>query len=278
MEFSDKFIAFVDILGFSGFVADAEGGTGKSLDELLELLALFGSPAEREPLATHGPTICSASRYCRPDLDFRLTQISDCVIISTEISPAGVIALIDYVWQTIMRFLVSGHLCRGCLTRGNIYHTDHQVIGTGYQRAYSHERCVAFRGAPEERGTPFVEVDQPVTAYIEGCGDQCVQRLFWRAAARDGDFVALFPFKRLEHSFVIEGTGRPFDIEQQRRENWELRKLLGGLIERVRTYADHNNLGAIKKVRHYLAVLDAQRDLCDRTDEFLDRFNTPCGT
>jgi hypothetical protein len=42
MEFVEKFIAFVDILGFSGFVADAERGAGRSLDDLL---SSFGSPA-----------------------------------------------------------------------------------------------------------------------------------------------------------------------------------------------------------------------------------------
>ncbi len=43
MEFRDKFIAFVDILGFESFVERAENGTGMSLQELYDTLNILGT-------------------------------------------------------------------------------------------------------------------------------------------------------------------------------------------------------------------------------------------
>jgi hypothetical protein len=42
VHFSDKFIAFVDVLGFKSLVADAEMNKGRSLAELLEALKCLG--------------------------------------------------------------------------------------------------------------------------------------------------------------------------------------------------------------------------------------------
>ena len=90
-DFADKFIGFVDVLGFTQLVEKAEAGEGMPLDRLLELLEALGSPADQERFASRGPVLCPQSAHTRRDLDFRLTQVSDCVVVSTEISPAGVI-------------------------------------------------------------------------------------------------------------------------------------------------------------------------------------------
>src|SRR6267378_3569937 len=86
----------------------------------------------------------------RADLDFRLTQISDCVVVSTEISPAGVINLVNRCWGAVIRLLQNGLMCRGYITRGRIFHTETQVIGTGYQRAYQvrSSRCSRSSASP----------------------------------------------------------------------------------------------------------------------------------
>ena len=274
MEFVEKFIAYVDILGFSGFVADAERGTGRSLDALLDLLSAFGSSAQREAFSRCGPNICANSGYHSRDLDFRLTQISDCAIISTELSPAGMINLVHHVWGMVIRFLERSTLCRGYITRGRIYHTDHQVIGTGYQHAYHHEaRVSAFQRTADELGTPFVEIDETIIAYIQDC-DATVKEMFRRYVKEDGELIALFPFQRIAHSFVISGFDK-LDIDRERQENNKVRQLLDDLKGRIMTYVDKNNPGAVRKAEHYLAALDAQRDVCDKTDEFLQRFRSP---
>lgn len=136
MDFKEKFVGFIDVLGFKKLVEAAEAGNGMALTDLLDLLKKFGSREEREKFGKYGPTVCPQSAYLQRDLDFRLTQISDCAIVSTEVSPAGVINLVNHCWGSVIGFLQSGVMCRGYITRGPVFHTDTQVIGTGYQRAY----------------------------------------------------------------------------------------------------------------------------------------------
>ena len=208
-EFKDKFVGFVDILGFKDLVKAAEAGTGMSLAELLEILNDLGAPEDQEHFKKYGPTTCPESTYVQRDLNFRLTQVTDCVFVSTEVSSAGVINLISHCWVAVMQLLLTkGIMCRGYITRGSIYHTDTQPIGSGYQEAYDKEKQVtAFKREADERGTPFVEVDPVVCDYVRDHGDRCVKEMFSRYVKGDGKVTALFPFQRLEHSFIIAGFG-----------------------------------------------------------------------
>ncbi len=193
-EFKDKFVAFIDVLGFKSLVQAAESGTGMPLNELLDLLKALGSPQERARFDRRGPTICPESVYLQRNLDFQISQVSDCAIISAEISPAGVVNLGGFCWGVVLRLLQRGIMCRGYITRGLIFHTDQQVIGSGYQRACENEKNVnAFKREANERGTPFVEVDRVVCDYVTQYGDCCVKEMFGRFVKDDGAVVALFP-------------------------------------------------------------------------------------
>src|SRR5690606_12247136 len=117
-RFAEKIIAFVDVLGFKSLVAAAESGTGPSLIELLELLTLLGKGTERSRFEESGPTICPCAPYVRRDLDFRVTQISDCAILSAEVSPAGAINLVSHCWGAVIALLHRGIMCRGYIKIG----------------------------------------------------------------------------------------------------------------------------------------------------------------
>jgi hypothetical protein len=174
------------------------------------------------------------------------------------------INLVHHFRGTVIRFLECGTLCVGYITRGRIYHTDHQVMGTGYQHAYR---------TAEERATPFVEIDETVTAYVQDC-DATVKEMFHRYVKEDGGLTVLFPFQRIAHSFVITGFDK-LDVDRERRENNKVRQLIDDLKVLIMTYVDKNNPRAVLKAEHYLAALEAQRDVCDKTDEFLHLFSTP---
>jgi len=272
-EFKEKFIGFVDILGFKEMVKAAEAGTGMPLTELLEMLKNLGASDDRKRFENRGPTICPQSTYIQRDLDFRVTQISDCVIVSGEVSPAGLINLVNHCWIAVIKLLAKGIMCRGYITRGSIYHTDDQFIGSGYQNAYSKEREVAvFKRKADERGTPFVEVDQTVCNYVRDHGDSCVKKMFSRYVKGDGVVIALFPFKRLSHSFVIN---REFDTEKEKRSNKNVRLWIENFKERVMVLVDQTSPNAVSKVEHYVAALDAQLEVCERTDKMIDMLNSP---
>jgi len=59
-----------------------------------------------------------------------------------------------------MGLINKGVLCRGIITRGNIFHTNTQFFGTGYMRAYEGESKVSvFKIDDTDKGTPFIEID-----------------------------------------------------------------------------------------------------------------------
>jgi hypothetical protein len=80
----------VDIIGFSAMVRTEEQN-GRDLTRPLELVKLLGSSGEK-----YSPSLCPHFKRLAPDIDFKVTQISDCVVVSVEASPAGVINLTDY--------------------------------------------------------------------------------------------------------------------------------------------------------------------------------------
>jgi hypothetical protein len=275
-EYRDKFVAFIDVLGFKQLVERSTSGDGETLSEVLALLQAFGNQNERSLFEQHGPFVCPYSRAIDRNLDFRLTQISDCVVVSSEVSPAGAINLLSHCTKVVLSLLVKGAMCRGYVTRGPVFHTDSQVIGTGYQAAYEGEGgVVAFKREADERGTPFVQVDQSVVDYVLNNSDECVRKMYGRMVKCDGDVSAIFTFECLSHSFALGGFGVKFDPDAERRSNEVVRSNIRRLKERVQARVDPSNTKAVARARHYLAILDRQLEICDTTDKMIDDLRQP---
>jgi hypothetical protein len=274
-EFQEKFIAFIDILGFKQMVAKAEAGQGFSLPEITELVDLLGSSTKRNDFETYGPTCCPESPRIEKCIDFRLTQTSDCVIVSAEISPAGAINLISHCWGTVIRLLQKGVMCRGYISKGLIHHTETHFIGTGYQKLLEAEQQVSvFKRSADDLGTPFVEIDQTLCEYISGC-DDCVKEMFSRMTKSDGESVAIFPFQLFSHSFTIGGFGAAFNPDEERQSNDNLRKSIIAFRDKVSALVDTANPKAVRKAEHYIGALNDQIRVCDKTDEMIDTLCTP---
>ncbi len=276
MEFRDKFIAFVDILGFESFVERAENGTGMSLQELYDTLNILGTDDDRLAIEKYGPTICPEAPHNSRNLDFQITRASDCVVVSSEISPAGAINLINHCWVAVFKLLRKGVMCRGHIRRGKIYHEGREVIGTGYQKAFQKEKHVAaFKHDADDLGTPFVEIDRSISEYINMNEDRCVREMYSRFVKQAGDVYALYPFKRLSHSFAIGGSETNFDADGQKRQNEIMRAFIKSLKGQLRLYLDESNPKAVRKFEHYERALDAQLESCDVTDQMIDFLNSP---
>lgn len=275
-EFADKFIAFVDILGFKQMVISAENGTGSTLAEIEELLSALQNQQAVDFFRTHGAQTCPESVQISKDMSFQATQISDCVIASAEVSPAGVINLVSFCWQVAFSLLRRGVLVRGYLTRGSIFHEGNRFIGSGYQSAFARESDVSFfKGEADERGTPFIEIDASVVNYVQSEGDSCTHTMFDRLAKNDGDVWAIFPFQKLQHSFMIGGYGAPpFDPTEERRRNDVVRSNMKLLRSRV-SDTKPSSESAARKIRHYVRALDDQLAVCDRTDQAIDSLTQP---
>jgi hypothetical protein len=274
VAFSDKFIAYVDVLGFKELVSNAEQGNGLPLPDLLQLLEHLGTGKERARFDRYGPTCCPGAPRIDKNLDFRVTQISDCVVVSSEISPTAVINVVAHCWGAVIELLARGIMCRGYIKRGRVFHTDTQVIGSGYQDALLAESKVsAFKREADERGTPYVEVDTEVSEYVETQSDACVKEIFSRMVRRDGNTVVLFPFQRLRHSFIVFGLGVRFDPEKELASNQNVRAEISRVKERIWSFVDRSNPSAVAKAHHYIAALDVQLQACDKTDEMIRRLS-----
>lgn len=277
VRYKDKFIAFIDILGFKKKVKASEIGTGLPLNELLEILQQLGSLDTRKNFIKNGPIVCPCSKYNQRDLDFHLTQISDCVIMSCEISPAGVINLIHECSGSVIRLMMKGIMCRGYISRGSIYHTENQIIGSGYQDTYLKEELVsAFKQSDKEKdGTPFVQIDPAVCDYVKDCGDKLVQDQFSRHVKGDGTFVALFPFDFFSHSFVLTGSnGQKFDSKKEKQNNNFIRLDIKAMIESLKSFVDEKDEESVRKLDYYMKALNQQIRECDGMDDIIDGLNS----
>jgi hypothetical protein len=281
-RFKDKFIGYVDILGWKSFVEQANAEVNDmNLQVLIRFLDKLGSQEKRRDFAIYGPTFAPDSKYIQRDLDFQLTQAYDCVVVSTEVSPAGVINLIGHCWSVVMGLLGQGIMCRGYITRGPIFHTSKYCIGIGHQKALEGEKDVSFfKREADKKGTPFVEIDESVCEYVEASGDSCVKTLFARKVKKDGKLTALFPTQALVHQFVIGGFSfggfkQKCDLAKEKEANNQMRLMLTEIRERVKGFVDTSNPDAVRKSEHYIKVLDDQLRECDGLDSFIGQLGSP---
>lgn len=269
VTYTDKFIAFVDILGFKSMV-EASTQHMEVLSELLAITAKLGDGSERANYEKYGPLTCPEAPRVERNLNFQVTQISDCAVISSEISPAGLINLVTHCWQVSIRLLQSGVLCRGFISRGLIYHDNGQVVGPGYQATLSSEHTVtAFQRRVDEVGTPFIEIDDDVVAYVAEQPDVCVKMMFDRLTKFDGSKVALFPFKRLNHDFIVGGIAGSFEPESHLKSVSNIRCWIAAMKKKINANVRNNDPRASEKAGHYLSALDAQLKELDKTESVI---------
>lgn len=259
MKTKEKFVAFIDILGFSDLVEEAQA-EGEDVERILKLTTALGTAADASQFATSGPTTCPGSGYLERSLDFVVTQISDCVVISTEVSPAGIVNLTSHCFWITQRLISLGVQCRGAIKKGQVYHQPDQVVGVAYQQAVTGEKTTRVLRADEaEVGTPFIELDEAVVAYIRDETDECVRDMVGRVTISDGEYTAIYPFKALmDKPFRTVHPGFPFDPE-----DW-LAAVRRSLAQRRATLATFQaalvkakDPRIARKIRHYITGLEA---------------------
>ena len=123
---TDRFVAFIDILGFRDFIERMFNDEPELFGTLLEALESANSMAgERDPENVRA-----------------ISAFSDSVVIS-EGGPFGTAGLLAYVRAFAGQLIRRGILCRGGIAQGRTYHAGGIVFGEGLLRAYDLERDVA---------------------------------------------------------------------------------------------------------------------------------------
>lgn len=272
MTYEDKFIAFVDILGFKNIVERSEqgGADAPTVEWILDLVKAFGSSHE-EDHAQDGAGILAVPGAER-DLNFHVTQISDCAVISAELSPAGLTTVVRHCYRVAFRLLLLGSLCRGYITHGKIIHTDTQFFGTGYIRAYQNERKVSvFHTGKADVGTPFIEVDPLVCRYVADACDDELKAVFQRFTESDGHGIAVTPLSALRAAPDLSIS----DPATFRHQVGNLLNSLSGMIAHLEHAAVSASVPALTKIEHYKQKLLEIAELKARQLEALDSLSRP---
>jgi len=273
MEPKDKFIAYVDIIGFSYLVAESKAGRGYSPEEIAGLEALLGGPDSGHSGEPGGPRICPQSRTIQTGMDYQVTRACGHAIHSCELSPGGAINLVNRAWTAVTNLLQRGVLCRGYVTRGLI---DHEPSLAGraddWRSAEGDRRAAAFKREADRRGTPYVEIDAVVCDFIAQEGDPGAVEMFLRLVTRDGKAAGLFPIQRFAHTFAIR---HDFDAAKAKASNDSQRRTLNHLKSQMNAFVDPSNPDAVQKSKDYLAALDAQLAICDQTDQMIGVLKRP---
>ena len=273
LQYTEKFIAFLDVLGWQSLVRASDKGRGLSLGELCEILDELGKPADREHFEKYGPTTCPQAPRIRKDIDFCITRFSDSALISAEVSSAGLINLVSYCSRACTGLLSKGVMCRGCIKRGRIYHTSEYQIGAVLNDVVEWEKkhVSIFKKDADEHGTPFIEIDMDVVQYVSNQPDKCVKEMFPRFVEMDRDLTAIFPFKRLDPSiFFGPRLGQRFNPERARESVNVVRGWIQRMKEHVQHHVDWSNESACQKGNQYIRMLDAKLVACDQMDDAIN--------
>lgn len=139
LAYRPKYVAFVDVLGFSTLVR--AGDTDPAIRQLiLGVVALL-----RETLARN------------PRVGFQFTQFSDCIVMSANCNAFGLHAVFSGCRMLAINLLSHGILLRGGIAMGNLTHTDRELFGMGLVAAY---------GFDKSGSSPRIALDPSIVAEI----------------------------------------------------------------------------------------------------------------
>jgi hypothetical protein len=139
-QYEERYVAFIDILGFRSLVNRAEADAN-----LFE--RIVSALKEKETYSEIGKMMDSFSdsdpnRFFR-DM-FRMTTFSDNIVISTKNNTIGLGLITTLVAIICNRLLHQGIFTRGAISKGKLIHTNPIVLGAGLIKAYELEKTAAI--------------------------------------------------------------------------------------------------------------------------------------
>jgi hypothetical protein len=129
--YSERYVAFLDILGFSEIVR----GSTASQDKVAELVRTLENIAAAKQ--EFGGDI-----GIEPD-DFNAQSFSDCIVLSENASARGLFHLLASVTVLSFNLLSKGIFTRGGIAKGQLHHSDKVVFGPAMLDAYNLESTIA---------------------------------------------------------------------------------------------------------------------------------------
>jgi hypothetical protein len=162
MEFENRAVGFIDVLGFKALVNEAVENE-QARKKLVDLLALLESAIPR--------LNASVDAAVPGDLIPRYQYIADCIILSAPLTDSerswynGVSIVVMRAIQLSHFFLNEGYLIRGGISAGKLWHTEFNIIGPAYQEAYQLEA---------EGNEPIVQLHSHALQHWDGGSRMCL--------------------------------------------------------------------------------------------------------
>jgi len=259
---TEKIMGYIDILGWSDVVKNAEAGRGVVFSDLPAILDLLGTYRDRLQLLHDGPRF-PRLQHIRSDLDFQISRFSDCTLVSVEISPAGLMHLIEHCYAVQFKLLRRGFLCRGVLGRGPLFHTADHQIGSGLNGLVARERNVSFNNNGNGN-TPYILVGSEVVDFVHDQMDSELAKLFSKRTMEANGAVAIFPY-RIDPSQFINGVDSNRDLASV----MEVRRGIQKIQEQVKCYHNPNDPNAVRMRDHCLQMLNQQMIVCADVEQML---------
>lgn len=128
IDYEQRIVAFIDILGFESFVTRADKDISAQAKIIQALRKIKGMSTNADGQGGSG---------------LRAQNFSDSIILSANNTPDGFWHLVLEVNSLSWNLLSEGILIRGAITVGNIYHDDDIVFGKGVNEAYRLETNIA---------------------------------------------------------------------------------------------------------------------------------------
>jgi hypothetical protein len=145
--YSERYVAFVDILGFSEIVRNSEHSPHQAA-ELVRVL-------ERIRARASGAAIKRTDEMLGDD--FKAQSFSDTIVLSEAATETGLKYLLFSVENLVLDLLAQGILTRGGIARGLMHHSDAIAFGPAFLAAYHLELNIAKY--------PRIVVDRSVHQY-----------------------------------------------------------------------------------------------------------------
>lgn len=136
--YDERYIAFVDILGFKDFVL-------RNHDEVS--VSAIVAALDVQPVAR--PVVLREVEGGEIDVDLRIHTFSDFIVASTLPTHVGLAMLSFVMWELSTRWLSNRFLCRGGITKGKVVHRVESdggapmVFGPAFIQAYQLESTMA---------------------------------------------------------------------------------------------------------------------------------------
>jgi hypothetical protein len=185
-DYGPKYVAFLDVLGFSAQVQYADDNP-QGREVIFSVIRTLRQTLAKWPLG-----------------QFVFTQFSDCIVLSGGHHVPGLRSLLWGASLLANNLLSRGVLLRGGITVGNIAHDDDTLFGPAMIRAYKMDRS----GSP-----PRIGITDDVIATLKNVPQAEMLNQFVRQDEHDLTWMlhTLYEFENYDHSpgvgkVVLDGT------------------------------------------------------------------------